>query len=212
MGCYPPASLTRVGVVVVVDLPFTLHPTFSFRNLVCQTKCKMKDATAGTCRKKNNRHVLHLIYNTHLTPSTPPPLFARFPTSLPYRSKSPPLFARFPNSALSPLQVSSTVCFPTPLSHRSKSPPLYARLPSSALSPLQVSSAICPLTPPTSTTPLLARLTGHIHSLTPHFPRSRPQLRSIIPQPRPAVERRTQLQRARGTGVTHRLSTHTHAL
>ena len=185
---------------MVVDLPFTLHPTFSFRNLVCQTKCKMKDATAGTCRKKN-RHVLRTHGTSSTTPISPhlrllrslpasqphsltaPSLLRYLPASqtpLSHRSKFPPLFARFP----------------TPLSHRSKSPPLFARLPSSALSPLQVSSAICPLTQLASPTPLLARFTGHVHSLAPHFPRSRAQLRSIIPQPRPAVERRTQLQRA----------------
>ena len=124
-----------------------------------------------------------LLHCFQLRPLTAPSLLRYLPASqtpLSHRSKFPPLFARFP----------------TPLSHRSKSPPLFARLPSSALSPLQVSSAICPLTQLASPTPLLARFTGHVHSLAPHFPRSRPQLRSIIPQLRPAVERRTQLQRA----------------
>ena len=118
---------------MVVDLPFTLHPTFSFRNLVCQTKCKMEDATAGTCRKKNNRHVLRTHGTSSTTPISPhlrllrslpasqphsltaPSLLRYLPASqtpLSHRSKFPPLFARFP----------------TPLSHRSKSPPLYARL------------------------------------------------------------------------------------
>ena len=198
---------------MVVDLPFTLHPTFSFRNLVCQTKCKMKDATAGTCRKKN-RHVLRTHGTSSTTPISPHlRLLRSLPASQPHSLTAPSLLRYLPASQ-TPLshRFKSPPLFPTPPSHRSKSPPLFARLPNSALSPLQVSSAICPLTQLASPTPLLARFTGHVHSLAPHFPRSRAQLRSIIPQPRPAVERRTQLQRARGTGVTHRLSTHTHAL
>ena len=104
---------------MVVDLPFTLHPTFSFRNLVCQTKCKMKDATAGTCRKKNNRHVLRTHGTSSTTPISP---HLRLPRSLP---------ASQPHSLTAPSLLRYLPASQTPLSHRCKFPPLFAsQLPS----------------------------------------------------------------------------------